>query len=199
MGWLTERPRHKATVKTCIRAQLSQTKLTLNCTTSLQMRSTGLISMEFQGTQGNFTDKRYQVRVRINSSEGSNTRETTEGNSIMDPPTHTRNLGRKAIKLARTYYLESWEGHVIGTLVSHITYTWIQPMQRHYRATITMIPKKERKALDLAPPKFSVTTGKPNLYPGLKWPQRWPSPISLLFIHGETGVEKKFDRGRSRL
>lgn len=48
------------------------------------MRSTGLISMEFQGTQGNFTDKRYQVRV--NSSEGSNTRETTEGNSIMDPP-----------------------------------------------------------------------------------------------------------------
>lgn len=75
MGWLTERPRHKATVKTCIRAQLSQAKVTLNCTISLQMKSTDLISMEFQRTQGIFTDKSHQVRVGVNSSKGSSTRE----------------------------------------------------------------------------------------------------------------------------
>lgn len=45
-------------------------------------------------------------------------------------------------------------------------------MQKDHRATTTMVPKKERKALDLAAPKFSITTGKPKMYPGLKWPQR---------------------------
>lgn len=46
------------------------------------MKSTDLISMEFQGTQGIFTDKSHQVRVGVNSSKGSSTR----GNSIMMTP-----------------------------------------------------------------------------------------------------------------